>query len=114
MAALRPADGGYLVETTGETLSATNVVVASGAFQQPRPRVSGVDTAPVELQLTTSEYRRPDQLPEGAVLVVGGGQSGCQISDELLARWSLRLPLRRQLRLVPAPAPRSRLGPLGS
>ena len=84
MAALRPADDGYLVETSAETLSATNVVVASGSFQQPRPRVSGVDSAPVELQLTTSEYRRPGQLPEGAVLVVGGGQSGCQISDELL------------------------------
>jgi putative flavoprotein involved in K+ transport len=84
VAALRPADGGYLVETAGESLSATNVVVASGAFQQPRPRVSGVDAAPVELQLTTSEYRRPGQLPEGAVLVVGGGQSGCQIADELL------------------------------
>ena len=82
--ALRPADAGYLVETAGETWSATNVVVASGAFQQPRPRVSGVDSAPVELQLTTGEYRRPGQLPEGAVLVVGSGQSGCQITDELL------------------------------
>ena len=82
--ALRPADDGYLVETAGETLSARNVVVASGSFQQPRPRVPGVDAAPVDLQLTTSEYRRPAQLPEGAVLVVGGGQSGCQISDELL------------------------------
>ena len=82
--ALRPADVGYLVETSEGTLSATNVIVASGAFQQPRPRVSGVGSAPVELQLTTSEYRSPAQLPEGAVLVVGGGQSGCQISDELL------------------------------
>jgi putative flavoprotein involved in K+ transport len=84
VAALRPADDGYVVETSGETLSARNVVVASGSFQQPRPRVSGVHSAPVELQLTTSEYRRPSQLPKGAVLVVGGGQSGCQISDELL------------------------------
>jgi putative flavoprotein involved in K+ transport len=84
VAALRLADDGYVVETAGETFSARNVIVASGAFQQPRPRVPGVDSAPVELQLTTSEYRRPGQLPEGAVLVVGGGQSGCQISDELL------------------------------
>ena len=36
------------------------------------------------LQLHTSGYKRPDQLPEGAVLIVGGGQSGCQIADELL------------------------------
>jgi putative flavoprotein involved in K+ transport len=82
--ALRSADDGFLVETTGESLRATNVIVASGSFQQPRPRVPGADSAPVELQLTTSEYRRPEQLPEGAVLVVGSGQSGCQISDELL------------------------------
>jgi putative flavoprotein involved in K+ transport len=82
--ALRPATDGYVLETTGGTLSARNVVVASGAFQQPRPRVPGVESAPVELQLTTSEYRRPEQLPEGAVLVIGGGQSGSQISDELL------------------------------
>jgi putative flavoprotein involved in K+ transport len=82
--ALRRTDDGYVVETGDGTLSATTVVVASGSFQQPRPRVPGADPASVELQLTTSEYRRPDQLPEGAVLVVGGGQSGCQISDELL------------------------------
>ncbi|HET8968211.1 MAG TPA: hypothetical protein VFN06_02145, partial [Gaiellaceae bacterium] len=42
-----------------------------------------VEAAVVE-HLTTSEYRRPEQLPDGAVLVVGGGQSGCQITDELL------------------------------
>jgi putative flavoprotein involved in K+ transport len=82
--ALRSADDGFLVETAGESLRATNVIVASGSFQQPRPRVPGADSAQVELQLTTSEYRRPEQLPEGAVLVVGSGQSGCQISDELL------------------------------
>ena len=59
-------------------------MVATGAFQQPRPRVPGTESAAVELQLTTSEYRRPEALPDGAVLVVGGGQSGCQITDELL------------------------------
>jgi putative flavoprotein involved in K+ transport len=82
--ALRTGAEGYLVDTRDGVLSARNVVVATGAFQQPRPRVPGVEAAPVELQLTTSEYRHPDQLPEGAVLVVGSGQSGCQIADELL------------------------------
>jgi putative flavoprotein involved in K+ transport len=74
----------YLVETNAGTFEASNVVVATGAFQLPRARVPGAESAPVELQLTTSEYRRPEQLPEGAVLVVGGGQSGCQIADELM------------------------------
>lgn len=82
--ALRRFGSRYVAETPGGALEAENVVVATGAFQQPRPRVPGVASAPVELQLTTSEYRAPAQLPHGAVLVVGGGQSGCQISDELL------------------------------
>ena len=82
--ALRRAGERYTLEIDGAELEADNVVVATGAFQQPRPRLSGTDAAPVELQLTTSEYRRPEQLPGGAVLVVGAGQSGCQIADELL------------------------------
>lgn len=82
--ALRREGDGYLVETGDGAVGARNVVVATGAFQQPRPRVAGVDSAPVELQLTTSEYRRPGQLSDGAVLVVGGGQSGRQVTDELL------------------------------
>ena len=81
---LRRAGDRYAVETDEGTIEADNVVVTTGAFQQPRPRVPGVEAAPVGLQLTTSEYRRPEQLPAGAVLVVGGGQSGCQITDELL------------------------------
>ena len=83
--ALRREVDHYVLEADAGEYMAANVVVASGAFQQPRPRVPGVEDAPVALQLTTSEYRRPDQLPDGAVLVVGGGQSGSQISDELLA-----------------------------
>ena len=84
VAALRRVGDRYRVETEDGAFEAANVVVSTGAFQQPRPRVPGVEPAPIELQLTTSEYRHPGQLPEGAVLVVGGGQSGCQISDELL------------------------------
>jgi putative flavoprotein involved in K+ transport len=82
---LRETDGRYVLETAEGGYEASNVVIATGCFQQPRARVPGVESAPVELQLVTSEYRRPEQLPEGAVLLVGGGQSGCQIADELLA-----------------------------
>jgi len=81
---LRRTSTGYVVETDDGELEARNVVVATGAFQQPRPMVPETETAPVELQLKTSEYRNPAQLPDGAVLVVGGGQSGCQITEELL------------------------------
>ena len=81
--ALGIESGRFRLELGDELIEARNVVVTTGAFQQPRPAVPGVEAAAVE-QLTTSEYRRPEQLPDGAVLVVGGGQSGCQITDELL------------------------------
>jgi putative flavoprotein involved in K+ transport len=82
---IRRRDGHFLVETRDEALRADNVVIAAGAYQRPTrsplARVVPDDIA----QLHTSEYRRPEQLPEGAVLVVGSGQSGCQITEELLA-----------------------------
>jgi putative flavoprotein involved in K+ transport len=82
--ALRPVDGGWRVELEGDALQAANVVVATGAFQRPHVP-TGVGTPPSDvLALHTSDYRRPGQLPPGAVLVVGSGQSGCQIADELL------------------------------
>jgi putative flavoprotein involved in K+ transport len=36
------------------------------------------------MQIHTSQYRRPSQLPDGGVVMIGGGQSGCQIADELI------------------------------
>ena len=84
MTALRPRDVRYVVETSAGELEADVVVVATGAFQRPTPPAPGGESAAAVLQLHTSAYRRPDQLPDGAVLVVGSGQSGCQIADELL------------------------------
>jgi putative flavoprotein involved in K+ transport len=82
--ALRFEGDRFMLETDEATIEARNVVVTTGAFQQSKPRVPGFDDATIELQLTTSQYRRPEQLADGAVLVVGGGQSGCQITDELV------------------------------
>jgi putative flavoprotein involved in K+ transport len=74
---------GFRVETSKGTIDAMYVVAATGPFQ--RPVIPGVvpDDAGV-LQLDSSAYRNPDQLPEGAVLVVGAGSSGTQIADELV------------------------------
>jgi putative flavoprotein involved in K+ transport len=80
----RDGDGGYAVETRNGTLTAGNVVVATGAYQRPTPTALADQVPDDVFQLHTSEYRRPEQLPPGAVLVVGGGQSGCQIAEELL------------------------------
>lgn len=78
------ADGeGYLVKAESGLLSAKNVAVATGLFQVPKiPAFSRSLPWDVQ-QLSSSAYRNPSQVREGAVLVVGTGQSGCQIAEEL-------------------------------
>jgi putative flavoprotein involved in K+ transport len=80
---LRPAGGRFEVATSGGTCTADQVVVATGGYHQPAvPRIA--DRLPERLrQLHSSEYRAPRQLPDGEVLVVGTGQSGCQIAEDL-------------------------------
>lgn len=79
----KPDGTGYLVKTDDMAFEATNVVVATGIFQDPKiPSFSG-DLPKGILQIHTSEYRNPQALPAGAVLVVGSGQSGAQIAEEL-------------------------------
>ena len=75
----------FVLETSAGDLEADNVVVAAGSYQVPAPRALAGGVADDVFQLHTSEYRRPEQLPSGGVLIVGSGQSGCQIADELLA-----------------------------
>ena len=81
---IAPADSGFTVETDRGTWAARNVVLASGAFQRPRIPPAAVGISPDVLQLHSHDYRNPGQLPDGAVLVVGTGQSGGQITEDLL------------------------------
>ncbi|MDT0169701.1 NAD(P)/FAD-dependent oxidoreductase [Pseudarthrobacter sp. BRE9] len=81
---ITPAGTGFTLETGRGTWAARNVVLASGAFQRPRIPRAAVGLSPDVLQLHSHEYRKPGQLPEGAVLVVGTGQSGGQITEDLL------------------------------
>ena len=75
-------NGGYRVETNTGLIDARAVVVASGSFQRPRRPSLGSLPAGV-LDLHSNDYRNPEQLPAGAVLVVGSGQSGAQLAEEL-------------------------------
>jgi len=77
-------NGGYSLETTDGQINARHVVIATGPFQ--RPMIPGYSRAlPSSVyQTDTIHYRNPAKLPPGAVLVVGTGNSGCQIADELL------------------------------
>ncbi len=74
---------GFKVETSEGVLEAKNVVVATGPFQRPIIPTNVPADAGL-IQIHSSSYRNPAQLPEGAVLVVGAGSSGAQIADELL------------------------------
>jgi putative flavoprotein involved in K+ transport len=73
---------GFRVETSEGTVDAGYVVAATGPFQRPVRPTLVPDQAGL-LQLHSSSYRNPQQLPPGAVLVVGAGSSGVQIADEL-------------------------------
>ncbi len=74
---------GFRVETSDGVIEARNVVAATGPFQKPViPGIVPQDTDVV--QIHSNQYRNPEQLPDGAVLVVGAGASGAQIGAELL------------------------------
>ncbi len=77
--------GGFLVHTPAATYLAKNVVVATGLFQRPAMPACAQRLPGGLAQWHSSEYRHPGQLPEGAVLVVGSSQSGCQIAQEIHA-----------------------------
>lgn len=82
--AVRDGDGGgFEIDTADETLRARNLVVSTGAYQRPfAPR--GIDTLPGDvLTMDIRGYTGPGVLPEGRVLVIGSGQTGCQIAEEL-------------------------------
>ena len=81
---LGPGERGFVLELEGDEVAARSAVVATGAFQQPLA-IRAADDAPRGIhQLHTSAYRNPGDLPDGGVLIVGSGQSGCEIGLELL------------------------------
>jgi putative flavoprotein involved in K+ transport len=76
-------DGAFAVRTPNREWHARNVVVATGFFQKPQIPSVGSQLPPHIHQLTSGDYRNSQSLPPGAVLVVGSGQSGCQIAEDL-------------------------------
>ncbi len=75
--------GGYRAETSHGVIEADSVVAATGPFQRPHiPALVPADAG--IFQVHSAAYRNPDQIPPGAVLVVGAGASGAQIAEELL------------------------------
>lgn len=73
---------GFTIESSEGTLFAQHVVSATGAFQTAViPSIA--PALPDFYQIHSDQYKNPQQLPEGAVLVIGSGSSGVQIADEI-------------------------------
>jgi putative flavoprotein involved in K+ transport len=89
--AVRPGGEGFLVEMRDRTYAADQVVVATGPWQTPRvpPIAARLDDAVVQMHSTA--YRSPADVPEGVLLVVGGGNTGYQIAEELAASHEVHL-----------------------
>jgi putative flavoprotein involved in K+ transport len=79
---LRHTARGFELDVDGDCVHARTVVVATGAFQQPT--APPLEAPSGVLHVHSSGYRHPGDLPAGGVLVVGSGQSGCEIAQELL------------------------------
>jgi putative flavoprotein involved in K+ transport len=73
----------YLVRTSEGRYEAANVVIATGLYQSPKIPTFGIAIPPSILQIHSMDYKNPSALPPGAVLVIGTGQSGAQIAEEL-------------------------------
>lgn len=77
-------EGGFLLNTSSGDMRAREVVLASGGYQKPH-RPAGAEQLPAHLHVIDAEdYTNPEALPPGKVLIVGSGQTGCQLAEELV------------------------------
>jgi putative flavoprotein involved in K+ transport len=98
---LRRVGDDFEVGTADATYRARQVVVATGPFQVPfvPPPAAKLDASVT--QLHSARYRNPQALPEGPVLVVGGGNSGFQIAEELAATRQVDLSIATKDPMLP-------------
>jgi len=98
---LSKTDDGFEVQTTDNTFRARQVAVATGPFQVPfvPPMAAKLDASVA--QVHSADYRNPQALPEGPVLVVGGGNSGFQIAEELAATRTVDLSIATRYPMLP-------------
>jgi putative flavoprotein involved in K+ transport len=95
------AEGGYRLDTTRGAYQAGQVVVATGAYQQPAvPELAARLHADV-VQLPSAAYRNPAQLAAGQVLVVGSANSGVGIAEDLAASHQVHLSRGQRLAWLP-------------
>jgi putative flavoprotein involved in K+ transport len=98
---LRRVGDDFEVRTTDETYRARQVVVATGPFQVPFVPPPAAKLDPSVTQVHSADYRNPQGLPDGSVLVVGGGNSGFQIAEELAASRQVDLSIATTYPMLP-------------
>jgi putative flavoprotein involved in K+ transport len=74
--------GGFVLSTSSGTITTATLVLANGAYQRPH-RIAADTLPPGLLQLDVGQYRNPGQLPDGKILLIGSGESGVQLAEEL-------------------------------
>ena len=94
-------DGGFTLGLDDGTVEADQVVIATGPFQAPWIPDFAAALSPEVVQRHSTRYRNPGELPEGVVLVVGGGNTGFQIAEELARARDVHLSIGS--RQVPLP-----------
>jgi putative flavoprotein involved in K+ transport len=95
----RPGEG-YLVDSSQGNYSADQIVIATGGYDNPIVPPYAVKLDPAIQQVHSVDYRRPEQMPDGATLVVGTGQSGVQLMEDMHLKG-------RKVHLAVGPAPRA-------
>jgi len=84
-------DGGFVVEVRDRAYAADQVVIATGPFQTPRVPALAEQLDASIVQMHSTGYRGPADVPGGPVLVVGGGNTGYQIAEELAGAHQVHL-----------------------
>jgi putative flavoprotein involved in K+ transport len=97
----RGEDGRYLAETTTGPIEAGQVVIATGPFQAPFTPDMANRLDPELPQIHSAAYYRPEDLPEGLILVVGAANSGQQIALELAATRQVEIAVGQKLPTLP-------------
>ena len=98
---LSESDGRFILELDGRTITSNQVVVATGPFQTPYVPKIAESLEPSVWQAHSTGYRRPSDVPEGTVLVVGGGNTGFQIAKELSATHKVVLSVGSKQKPLP-------------
>jgi putative flavoprotein involved in K+ transport len=91
----------FLIATPDAHFGARQVVVATGPFQVPFTPGIAADFDETVFQVHSADYRNPAQIPGERALVVGGGNSGFQIADELQKTRKVDLSVARRMPLLP-------------